>query len=242
MNIILTSGPSFSVKKENGQRKAIKIENIDLVDQIKKSVSRYNNLLFVCSDPYDYKKSENYKEIIEKSLSLSGIKFDFSDLIDSRNWLFTRSLIKNSDFIIILGGNPLIQMEFFNSIEFKEKIKDFEGCLMGISAGSINLAKKSYCSKDKENEESTHYKGLGLTNITIEPHFDIEDKERIENILLKDSYTNPFVALPDDSFLVLNDKDIKVFGKAYYFSEGNYKKLTKDMLKEEENNDKKCDI
>lgn len=231
MNIILTSGPLFSVKRENGTRKAIKLENTELVEQIKKNVTRYKDLLFICSDPDAYEKSESYKEIIEKSLSLSGIKFDFSDLIDSRNALFTRSLVKNSDLIILLGGDPLTQMDFFNSIEFKEKLKGYEGCLLGISAGTINLSKKSYCSKDEEFEESIIYKGLGIVDFTIEPHFDINDKEKIENVLLKDSENHPFVALPDESFIVVND-DIKVYGDAYYFSAGTYKKLTKEILKE----------
>lgn len=230
MKIILTSGPAFSVKKENGKRKAIKLENQDLIEQIKKNVSRYKDLLFVCSDPDSYEKNESFKEIIEKSLSLSGIKFDFCDLLDSRNSLFTRSLVKNSDLIILLGGDPITQMDFFNSVEFKDKLKGYEGCLLGISAGSINLSKKSYCSQDEDVEESIFYKGLGLVDLTIEPHFDINDKERIEKILLKDSEKNSFIALPDESFVVI-DEDIKVFGEAYYFSEGNYKKFNKEMLK-----------
>ena len=44
MNIILTSNPAFSFKKENGTRKAIKLENIELVEQIKKNVTRYKDL------------------------------------------------------------------------------------------------------------------------------------------------------------------------------------------------------
>lgn len=231
MNIILSSGPAFSVKKENGGRKAIKLQNIELVEQIKKHVNRYKELLFICSDPDDYEKSESYKEIIEKSLSLSGIKFDFSDLLDSRNALFTRSLVKNSDLIILLGGDPITQMDFFNSIELKEKLKGYNGCLLGISAGSINLGKKCYCSQDEDFEHSMFYKGLGIVDLTIEPHFDINDKDRIENILINDCMKQSFIALPNESFITIDDNDIHVFGDAYYFNEGNYKKLTKEMIK-----------
>lgn len=224
MNLILTSGQSFS-KKINGERKAIKLENKEFVDYIKKNV-KSNNLLFICSSPDDYKKNEQFASIITKSLSLSGIKFDYCDLLDSRNWLFTKSLVKNSDLIILLGGDPVEQIEFFNSIELKEKIKGTKGCIMGISAGTINLAKNAYCSKDDKIESSIYYKGLGLTDICIEPHFDVEDKERIENILLQDSKKSPFIALPDESFITINDKDISLYGDAYYFSEGDYKKIT----------------
>lgn len=229
MKIILTSGPSFC-NNVNGERKAIKLENKELIEQINNMVEKYNNLLFVCSSPDDYKKSEEFSKIIEKSLSLAKIKFEHSDLLDSRNWLFTKSLVNNSDLVILLGGNPLEQMEFFNNIELKDKIKKFKGCLMGISAGSINMANNVYCSKDDDIEETLNYKGLGLTNINIEPHFDINDKERINNVLLKDSKDTSFIALPDESFISINDNQIKLFGDAYYFKEGNYKKI--DDVKE----------
>ena len=231
MNIILTSGPNFYVKKDNGERKAVKLENTQLVEEIKKCVTRYNSLLFICSDPDDYKKSELFAKIIEKSLSLSGIKFDYSDLLDSRNWLFTKSLVKNSDLVILLGGDPILQMEFFNNIELKDKLKGFNGCIMGISAGSINLAKNAYCSKDEDVTESLYYKGLGLVDINIEPHFDINDIERINNILLPDSNKTSFIALPNESFVVINDKDFKLCGEAYYFKENSYKKIAKDLKK-----------
>jgi len=226
MNIILTSGPAFSIKK-NETRKAIKLENKELIEQIKKTVSKYNNLLFICSNPDDYENNEMYAQIVEKSLSLAGIKFDFSDLLDSRNWLFTKSLVKNSDLIIILGGNPLMQMEFFNNIELKEKLKGYEGCLIGISAGSVNMANYVYCSKDEDMNETLHYRGLGLTNINVEPHFEIDDKDRINNVLLKDSEDTSFVALPNESFITIIDGNATIHGDAYYFKEGTYKKIEK---------------
>ena len=224
-SIILTSGPTFSEVKENGQRKAIKLSNLNLVDVLKKEIEKFDNLLFICSSPDDYKKNEEYSALITKSLSLSGIKFQISDVIDSRNWLFSKGLISNSDLIILLGGDPLVQMEFFNSIELKDKLKKFKGCLLGISAGTINMANNAYCSQDEKIETTHYYKGLGLTEINVEPHFDIEDKKRIEEILLVDSNKKTFVALPDESFIVIKKDDTTLYGDAYYFSEGKYEKI-----------------
>lgn len=225
MNIILTSGPKFYIKKADGTKKAIKLENKELVEQLKLMIPKYNNLLFICSNPDDYEVSEEYASLIEKSLSLSGIKFDYTDLLDSRNWLFTKSLVSNSDLIILMGGDPLDQMEFFNDIELKEKIKKINGCVMGISAGSINLANNTYCSKDETIEETLYYKGLGLTNINIEPHFDVNDKSRINDILLIDSKKREFVALEDESFITIKNKDIKLYNEGYLFKDGSYKKI-----------------
>ena len=227
MNIILTSSPNFS-QKINEERKAIKLENAELIDQIKLMTKKYDNLLFICSNPDDYKKNESYAKIIEKSLSLAGIKFEKSDLLDSRNWLFTKSLINISDLIIVLGGNPLDQMEFFNSIDLKNKIKKYDGCIMTVSAGTINMANYVYCSKDDEIDETVRYRGLGLTDLNIEPHFDIEDEKRINEILLKDSEDGAFYALPEESFITIKNNEINMFGDIYYFSNGNYEKKNKE--------------
>ena len=179
-----------------------------------------------------YQKNESYASIVTKSLSLSGLKFNLVDLIDSRNWLFSKSLISNADFVILLGGNPLEQMEFFNNIELRDKLKKCKGCILGISAGTINLANYVYCSKDHEIEETIRYKGLGLVNISIEPHFDINDKDRIDNILLPDSKNKSFVALPDDSFILSKKNDIRLYGEAYFFDNGKLTKVSSKQLKD----------
>ena len=109
------------------QKEAIKLVNENLLETLKNEIKAYNNLLFICSTPDNYKTNEEFSKIIEKSLSLSGFKFQMSDLIDSRNWLFSKSLICNADLIILLGGDPIEQMEFFNNIELKEKLKKYNG-------------------------------------------------------------------------------------------------------------------
>lgn len=224
-SIIMTSGPNFSIKKENGELKAIKLTNVDLVDVLKKEIEKYDNLLFVCSSPDDYEKNDMYSQVIAKSLSLSGFKFKMVDIIDSRNWLFSKGLINTSDLIILMGGDPIEQMEFFNSIELKEKLKKYKGCLMSISAGTINMASQTYCSKDDKIENSLYYKGLGFTNINVEPHFDIDDRQRIESVLLADSNKKPFVTLDDESFILIKDNKATLYGESYYFSAGEYKKV-----------------
>ena len=228
-SIFLTSGPVFSVKNGSGERKAAKINNKLLLENLKKEIRKCENLLFVCSSPDDYKKNDAVANLISKSLSLSGLKFRMYDLIDSRNWLFSKGLINNADLIILLGGDPIEQIEFFNNIELKDKLKKYNNCLMGISAGTINMADYVYCSKDGKIESSLYYRGLGITNINIEPHFNIEDTQRINNVLLPDSNERPFVALPDESFIMLKNNTIKLYGEAYYFNEGQYKKIDEDL-------------
>ena len=173
--LFLTSGPHFYKDGKYGLI-SDRVTNKDLILELKRELKGYSNLVFICSSPSDYENTEKYSSLIAKSLSLSGLKFDMVDIIDDRNWLFSRSLVSNADLIILLGGDTLSQMEFFNNIELSEKLKKCSGLILGISAGTINMAKNAYCSKDKDGETS-YYEGLGLTNINIEPHFDINDKK-----------------------------------------------------------------
>ena len=223
--IFMTSGPNFSIKKENGERKAVRLDNVDLVANLKSEIEKYDNLVFICSTPDDYEKNDSFASVITKSLSLSGLKFAMSDLIDSRNWLFTKSLVTNADLIVLLGGDPLEQMEFFNSIELKEKLKHFNGCLLGISAGTINMANKAYCSKDDDIEESLIYNGLGLVDISVEPHFDASNLSRINDVLIPDSQKTSFIAIPDESFILVKEGNAQIYGDAYLFKDGAYNKI-----------------
>lgn len=224
-SIFLTNGFDFWIENENGQKKAVKLANKGFIDNLKKEIKSFDNLLLIASSPDDYNKNDEYCALIAKSLSLSGVKFNLVDILDSRNWLFSKSLVKNSDLIILMGGNPVEQINFFESIELREKLKKFDGCIMGISAGSINMASNVYCSEDGDIEKSIYYKGLGLTNINIEPHFDLNDKSRIDNILIPDSRKSPFIAINNDSYIVLKNKSINLFGEGYYFYKGAYKKI-----------------
>lgn len=221
--LFLTSAPHFYKDGKHGLI-CDRVTNKDLITELKRELKGYSNIVFVCSDPDDYKTTEMYASLITKSLSLSGIQFDMGDIIDSRNWLFSKSLITNADLVVLMGGDTIKQMEFFSDIELSEKLKKCKGIILGISAGSVNMAKKVYCSKD-ENAETTYYKGLGLTNINIEPHFNVNNKKRITEILLEDSKKNSFVALEDDSFVILKGNTGKIFGNAYYFKNGDYKKI-----------------
>mgnify|MGYP003296332846 CR=1 FL=1 len=59
----------------------------------------------------------------------------------------------------------------------KEYIKKTDACIVGISAGSINSAKIVFNSPEEE-KDLTHpaiLKGLDLTTINIEPHFDLDN-------------------------------------------------------------------
>lgn len=221
--LFLTSGIHFYKDGKNGLI-SDRIKNRYFIEELTREVKGYSDIVFICNNPSDYENNELYSSLFIKALSLSGIKFNMVDIIDDRNWLFTKSLTSHADLIVMLGGNTNNQMEFLESIEFKEKIKGYKGVILGIDEGAINMCKDAYNSKS-EYEDTVYYKGLGLTKLTVSPNFSFKNKKVIKEVLLGDSKNKPFIALENDSFIVLKGNTGKIFGDAYYFKDGEYKQI-----------------
>ena len=118
------------------------------------------------------------------------ISFSISDLnislLDNRvNSEDGINSLKNADIIYLLGGNPFIQLDYLRKNKFDDIIRNTSALVIGVSAGSMNLATNSYYSKDEDYPESIIYKGLGIIDITIDPHFDINNEEQVNEIRKK---------------------------------------------------------
>lgn len=99
--------------------------------------------------------------------------------------------ILDFDVIYVLGGDigELIQLN--NATKFKDYISEFlkKGIYIGESAGSIIMGKDCKWvydikkgTKPKYDKVFKTYKGLGLTNLSIYPHYDEAGKELREKI------------------------------------------------------------
>ena len=84
----------------------------------------------------------------------------------------------------------------------------------------MNLAVNSYYSKDEDYPESIFYKGLGVIDITIDPHFDINNSEQVKEAIVN-SKKNRIIGLPNESAIIIVDNNIKYIGKNYIFEGGN---------------------
>jgi peptidase E len=87
----------------------------------------------------------------------------------------------------------------------------------------MNLGKVAFYSKDEDYPETIFYDALGITDLTIDPHFDINDKDRV-NEAIKGSKKHKIIGLPDYSAIVIEEDDsIKNIGVNYVFEGGKMK-------------------
>lgn len=148
--------------------------------------------------------------------------------------LWRKSLVFN--VLILAGGHVPTQNKFFEKIHLKEHIKNFDGILIGISAGSMNCAEIVYAQPELEGESiDKEYKrflyGLGITKLMVLPHYqniknDILDGKRLfEDITYADSYGKEFYALEDGSYFIIENNTIILFGAAYLIKDGMIKQI-----------------
>ena len=133
--------------------------------------------------------------------------------------------------MILGGGHVPTQNRFFHEIGLRELMKEYEGIVVGISAGSMNSADLVYAQPEEEGEAvDPSYRrfltGLGLTKTMLLPHYqevkdDVLDGMRLfADITCPDSIGKCFYTIPDGSYLFIENGHEELRGEAYRISDG----------------------
>lgn len=237
MNLILTSKLDLSSKNKDGKKIAHNFGNENgILDLIKKLTPRQENFVFVANAESNNDATDIYANVTFNSFQLT-FPFNNYAILDGRTKHRSKELIESADLIFLCGGHVPTQNKFFQNINLKEIIKNSKALVIGQSAGSMNSAEIVYAQPEFEGETTDpNYKkylhGLGLTNISILPHFEqefgsvLDGKDVFREISLPDSKIRPFLAYSDGAFVYDNGKIQQVFGKAYLFDNGTYQQVS----------------
>lgn len=125
-------------------------------------------------------------------------------------------LVKESSMVFLLGGNPFLQKELFESKGLKEVLKNYDGVILGISAGAMNMSKYiivTPCSDEYPNFDIRP--GLNLSNISIYPHNNFKG-----NIFPKKIYMGDEVTHSKDLLKVSNEYGSFYCLQDYYRDDG----------------------
>ena len=248
MKYILTSSPLYDETDTV-------IPDNNFIEILKDLLPEEVRALYVCSTPDNRELTEEYWQRICRAFTSAGINIVSAMILDRQSDRFAQQLIDKANWIILAGGHVPTQNAYFQEIGLKEKLQGFEGLLMGISAGSMNMADTVYAEPEYELElgDLTYkrwIKGLGITTANILPHYNLNaDQELIgqhiyKDIARKDSmklpeslsegYRGMFV-LPDGSFILGDTKGAEngserpteyLFGEALIIKNGRFEPLT----------------
>ena len=140
----------------------------------------------------------------------AGIPFSGYQVLDGTTARHAYAMICRSDLILLSGGHVPTQNAFFRKIRLKHMLRNYQGVVVGISAGSMNMAETVYVQPEAPGESAPEFQrftpGLGLTWVNICPHYQkvknmiLDDLRLFEDITYTDSMGHCFFALPDNSY------------------------------------------
>ncbi len=226
MTLFLTSSPCI----DGADRPILNPEN-GFLDRIREALPENPKCLFICSSPDRHDLNCLFGSHMFMAFAEAGIPFSGYQVLDAYNEEEAADLIFWSDFIILAGGHVPTQNAFFREIGLDVLLAEYEGVIMGISAGTMNSAEVVYVQPEEPGESiDPEYRrfspGLGLTKAQVCPHYQkvkdaILDGQRLfEDITYGDSMGNTFFALPDGSYILSEDGKEILFGEAYRIRNG----------------------
>lgn len=234
MILYLTSSPFV-----DGADRAILSPANSLLTRLKADLPENPRCLFICSDPERRDLTARFGADVFMAFAEAGIDFSAYAVLDGHNADRAAELIFSSDFIVLAGGHVPTQNDFFREIRLDVLLQEFQGVILGISAGSMNCARWVYAQPEEPGETldpdyQRFVPGLGLTDINICPHYQkvknyiIDGQRLFEDVTYYDSFGHTFYALPDGSYFYITDEEILLLGEAYRIREGVLEQITLD--------------
>ena len=225
MVVFITASPFI-----DGAERALLTPDNQLLDRLYAVLPENPRVLFVASNPDDHAGTCRFGADVFCAFAEAGICFSKYTVLDGTNAQSAKKLVHSSDFIIFAGGHVPTQNAFLNGIRMRQLLREFNGVVMGISAGSMNLANPVYVQPEEPGESSPDFQrfapGLGLTRYQILPHYQkvkdnyLDGQRLFEDITYADSMGHTFFALPDNSYFYQDEDHLLLFGEGYRLRDG----------------------
>lgn len=234
MTLFLTSSPCVI-----GAPRVILNPANGFVERLQNALPQWPRVLFVASNPEDHDSVCHFGNEMARAFREFGFPMGSFFTLDGSNADEAPFLVACSDLIILMGGHVPTQNAFFQEIQLRELLQDYEGCVMGISAGSMNCADVVYAQPEEPGESiDPEYQrfipGLGLTDVNILPHYQqvrdniLDDRRLYEDITYEDSMEHVFFVLPDGAYYYQDESEAIFCGEVYRLENGILEQLTRD--------------
>ena len=235
MTVFLTSSIGGYYKKDGARIPAQLSTENSFLENLQKHWRADAKVLIISSDANNIEKNDSIRSVLAAAFPMSGLSIRQMDICDSRNEALVDE-IASCDVLILAGGHVPTQNKFFQRLRLKEHLVNFDGIIIGISAGTMNSAETVYAQPELEGESvdkgyERFLPGLGITKLMILPHYqkikdDILDGQRLfEDITYQDSHGREFYALEDGSYFMAEDEATTLFGTAYLIKDGAIKQI-----------------
>lgn len=231
MIAILSSSPCIY-----GAPRAILNPENGFVDNLRSCLPERPRCLFITSAPDDAAFTDRVAGEMAACFAEGELEFDKVYTLDRRNQKDAQLLIWKSDFIILAGGHVPTQNAFFQEIGLKELLRNYQGVVLGISAGTMNAAERVYVQPEEPGESAPEFprfaQGLGITTVNVLPHYQmvkdsyLDGRKLYEDITFADSWGECFYVFVDGTYLLIEDGRTTLYGEAYRLCDGVMEKIS----------------
>ncbi|MCT4476058.1 Type 1 glutamine amidotransferase-like domain-containing protein [Peribacillus frigoritolerans] len=180
--------------------------------ELSKMIKRDAKLLII---PFatDNSRYEGWMASIKQAFSIMenvSIELLNEDLSDKE----MKKSIKEHDILYFIGGKPERLIHVIEEKGLVPIIKDFQGLIIGYSAGSLAFCNDCIITKDKDYPETVVIKGLGLVGFSVEVHYE----DNIDGELISLSNERKIYAIPNGSAIFSKNGELfKVINDIYSF-------------------------
>ena len=184
-------------------------------EYLKKDIKNNDTIVFIATTFDDYEKNDLYYNNLIKHFKNIDITFNKAYLIDNRVAKdLAKDYILKSNIIFLMGGDAKKQIDSVKEYDLFEILKSKEGIILGVSTGSMNQSSRVVYKNDYNNYVIEDYEGLGYIDINIYPHLDFNNIDYLKEVFEVSNYTKT-VALPNDSFIRIENNNIDFVGEYY---------------------------
>lgn len=133
--------------------------------------------------------------------------------------------ISESDLVYLTGGVPTVLVERLKKSGIRNLLRDFEGIIVGRSAGALALCRKCVITCRRPSEIKV-VDGLGLVDLTLKAHYKLGKDEKLIGL----SKTEDIFAVPKDSAIVYDNGNLSFINNVYLFHSGERQTVSQKPL------------
>ncbi|MEY8311090.1 Type 1 glutamine amidotransferase-like domain-containing protein [Oscillospiraceae bacterium 42-9] len=187
-----------------------------VAERLARGMACRESLVFVSAWPEDYRRNDSDSAGMYEMFLEYGMDFSQRHVVDRRMEPEKAArLVREASCVFLMGGHPGLQMKLIRDAGLDAAIWDSASAVLGVSAGAINMAKRSLDTK----ESPVPYEGLGLAGITVKPHF-VPGDQALLSLLLSISMELPICAMEDNSAIFAAGEEITPLGSVYWIAQG----------------------
>lgn len=165
---------------------------------------------------FNYKYGTHYKEIVTPFLAYGILESNISwinQFVDSIDLM--KDKIKKSDIIFFTGGYPDLMMEKFKKYNLVKEIENYNGVIIGASAGAMVQIKEFHISPDSDYDDYSYNKGLNIIkDFDIEVHFENTEIQNICILRAIREKRKPVYSITNNGAVLVQDGEIITLGDA----------------------------